>query len=81
MSFEQKNADCTKSKSITITAVVSDFPYICVASDIPESGNIEKDAIIYVKEIPLESTTDEAGVWISTESASSRDKKARTISK
>ena len=79
ISFEQNNADGTKNKSITVIAVASDFPYICVASDIPGSESRKKENNIYVNEIPLESTTDEAVVWISTESGSGGGRKARTI--
>ena len=79
ISFEQNNADGTKNKSITVIAVASDFPYTCVASDIPGSENRKQENIIYINEIPLESTTDETVVWISTESGSNGGRKARTI--
>ena len=58
------------NKTVTITAVPSDDPYICVASDIPGLGDHEEIAIVYVNTPPTESTTGYRVTGISTESNS-----------
>ena len=41
-SEEYDNNDLTKNKSITITAVASEEPYICAASNVPGSVSMEE---------------------------------------
>ena len=64
------NTDWTMNKTVTITAVPSDDPYICVASDIPGLGDHEEIAMVYVNRPPPESTTGYPVTGISTESNS-----------
>ena len=64
------NTDWTMNKTVTITAVPSDDPYICVASDIPGLGDHEGLAIVYVNTPPPGSTTWYPVTGISTESNS-----------
>ena len=64
------NTDWTINKNVTIVAVPSDDPYICVASDIPGLGDHEEIAMIYVNTPPPESTTEYPVTRISTESNS-----------
>ena len=49
-SREVINADGTKNKSATITAVPSTDPYVCVASDIPGFAVQEEEASIIIHE-------------------------------
>ena len=39
---QNENTDLTKNKSITITAVASEEPYICAASNVPGSVSMEE---------------------------------------
>ena len=66
------NTDWTMNKTVTITALPSDDPYICVASDIPGLGDHEEIAMVYVNTPPpeAESTTGYPVTGISTESNS-----------
>ena len=47
-SEEYDNLDLTKNKSTTITAIASEEPYICIASNVPGSGVKEYKTIIYL---------------------------------
>ena len=47
-SNEVINADGTRNKSVTITADPSTEPYVCVASDIPGSGDQERETSIFL---------------------------------
>ena len=40
--------DGTRNKSVTITADPSTEPYVCVASDIPGSGDQERETSIFL---------------------------------
>ena len=55
---ELNNSDWTKNKSITVTvtALASDDPYVCVASDIPGYGRQEKEAQLFLH-LPLSLST------------------------
>ena len=55
------------NKDVTITAVPSDDPYICVASDIPGIDDHEEIAMVYVNTPPPESTTGYLETGIFTE--------------
>ena len=48
VSREVTNSDGTRNKSVTITADPSTEPYVCVASDIPGSGNQERETSIFL---------------------------------
>ena len=47
-SSDVTNADGTRNKSVTITADPSKEPYVCVASDIPGSGDQERETSIFL---------------------------------
>ena len=64
-SSEVINTDGTINKSVTITAVPSTEPYVCVASDIPGSDGQEKDTSIFLY-APLPPSTSTV-IAISTE--------------
>ena len=56
-SEQYDNPDLTKNKSITITAVISAKPYICVASNVPGSGVKEYTTTLYVMQ-SVDTTTE-----------------------
>ena len=45
---EWNNTDGTRNKSVTITALPSDDPYFCVASDIPGADGLEQETQIHL---------------------------------
>ena len=45
---EWNNTDGTRNKSVTITALPSDDPYLCVASDIPGADGLEQETQLLV---------------------------------
>ena len=70
-SAECNNTDWTLIKNVTIMAVPSDEPYICVASNIPGYDGREQTARIYVI-VPLpdaDSTSSDIITGISTQSS------------
>ena len=58
ISVEWINADDTKNKSVTITAVASEDPYTCVSSQVIGDGHfiVEQSASIILTAIPSPST-------------------------
>ena len=64
-SREETNSDGTRNKSVTITADLSTEPYVCVASDIPGSGDQERETSIFLY-APSPSSTSTV-IAISTE--------------
>ena len=61
-SRERNNTDWTRNRSVTITAVPSTNPYVCVASDIPGFGEQDEEisVIIYLPSTLTTSTTGRA---------------------
>ena len=58
-STEWNNTDGTRNKAVTITAVSSDVPYTCVASDIPGLDGQQRETTV-VLAAAEESTTEHA---------------------
>ena len=57
---EWNNTDDTRNKSVTITALPSDDPYFCVASDIPGAdGQENKTQILLFLPSPSSTATNE----------------------
>ena len=57
---EWNNTDGTRNKSVTITALPSDDPYFCVASDIPGADGLEQETqILLILPSPSSTTTNE----------------------
>ena len=75
---EWNNTDWTKNKAITTTAVSSDDPYVCIASDIPGYSEIEKMSIIFITEW---STTDSISIPIPTTTTATSESPARYLRK
>ena len=65
------NPDGTLNKTATITAIPSDDPYICVASDIPGYEEGEQTAAIFI-DVPLPESTNEDLARITTQHTDTR---------
>ena len=68
---EWNNTDGTQNRSITITADVSDEPYVCAATNIPGYDQEERVSTIYLT-TPPKTTTEDTVVKSSTNSNASR---------
>ena len=69
---ERENSDLTLNKTVTITAVPSADPYICLASQIPEFHGVEESAMVYVTAPLPERTTRNPGEGVSEEPAANK---------
>ena len=77
---EWNNTDGTRNKSVTITALPSDEPYFCVASNIPGADGQEKAAqILVIPPSPSSTATNEENSLI-TEGEESDSSGGRMIS-
>ena len=72
-SSEWNNADGTKNMSVTITVTTSKEPYVCVASDIPGSDQVEEKTTMVFIDTPLpERTTEDPANWTTTQTSAHR---------
>ena len=66
-SREVINTNGTKNKSVTIMAVPSRDPYVCVASDIPGFGEREETSVLIYIPSALTTSTNGGPLTMSTE--------------
>ena len=76
-SAEWNNTDGTRNKAVTITAVSSDVPYTCVASDIPGLDGQQREYNVFLAAAE-ESTTEHTSTKTTMGNVTNR---ARLISK
>ena len=74
---EWNNTDGTRNKSVIITAVPSEDPYFCVASDIPGSGGEEKEThmLLYLPHPSSTAISEETTLTTEGEGSYSSDDK------
>ena len=71
---EVNNTDGTRNMTVTITALGSDHPYSCVASDIPGHGEVTRESTIFVRNPAEENTPDKTSEFMPTDGNNSPNK-------